>query len=103
MVAWADMARREEVRLVVAWADMARREEVRRTRAEGMERHLADRPTPTLPAVRLLMTEAPMVALLLLLRARECLQGSNSLRLSTSEERWEPLVARRPRKSGWQR
>ena len=72
--------------LVVAWADMSRREEVRRMRAEGMERHLAERPTPTLPAVRLLMTEAYLVALFRLLRARECLPGSNSLRLSTSAE-----------------
>jgi len=72
--------------LVVARAVISRREEERRTTAEGMERHMAKRPTSTLPAVRMLRTEAHLVALLRSLRARERLPGSNSLRLSTSAE-----------------
>ena len=96
VVAWADKDRWEE-------ADKDRREEVRRTMVEGMERLLAERPTPTRPAEPQLLMEPHLVALPHLLRARGWLLGSSSLRLSTSVEHWELPVAGRPRKIGWPR
>ena len=47
----------------VPWEGIYRREEVRSTTAEGMERHLAERPTSTLSAVYTHMMEAQLVAL----------------------------------------
>ena len=96
VVARADKDRWEE-------AVKGRREEARRTMVRGMERLLAERPTPTRPAEPQVSTEPHLVALPHLLRARGWLLGSSSLRLSTSVEHWELPVADRPRKNGWPR